>query len=213
MDASLVGGVAVLERAIAYALGALAEVTPEALGRPTPCRRWNLYDLLEHVDDSLVALQEAAQSGRVGGGVPYYVPGSPVPPLHRPGRRPGGEVVPRVRAQAVRLLGSWTNADDAAVVCVGEVPMSAPLIAGAGALEVTVHGWDVAQACGRPRPIPAHLADELLDLAVLFVRPADRPGRFARPIELPPGAPPADRLLAFLGRQPWPPAGLIMGSS
>ena len=202
MDASLVGGVAVLERAISYALGALAQVTPEWLGRPTPCRRWNLYDLLVHMDDSLAALQEAAESGRVAGGVPYYLPGSPVPPLHRPGRRPGGEVVPRVRDQAVRLLGSWAKADDTAPVCVGEMLLSAPLIAGAGAIEVTVHGWDVAQACGHPRPIPPGLADELLDLSVLFVRPADRPGRFAPPIELPPAAPPADRLLAFLGRQP-----------
>ena len=194
MDPSLVGGVAVLERAIAYALGNLSEVTPESLGRPTPCRRWNLYDLLEHLHDSLAAMQEAAEAGRVSE-VPYYLPASPGPRL-------AGGVVPRVRDRAVRLLGSWANADDSASVCVGEMPLSAPVIAGAGAIEITVHGWDVAQAIGRPRAIPADLADELLDLSILFVRPADRPGRFARPIELPPGAPPGDRLLAFLGREP-----------
>lgn len=188
MDASLVGGVAVLERAIAYALGNLAEVTPEALDRPTPCDRWNLYDLLEHLHDSLGALYEATDVGAVS----YYLPASP---------QTSG-ILPRVRDRAVRLLGSWANADDPAPVRVGEMLLTAPLIAGAGAIEVTVHGWDVAQAIGHPRPIPPDLADELLDLSVLFVRPADRPGRFARPIELPPGAAPSDRLLAFLGRDP-----------
>ena len=55
MDRALVGGVAVLERAVAYTLGSLAMVTPEALWRPTPCRHWDLYDLLEHLHDSMAA--------------------------------------------------------------------------------------------------------------------------------------------------------------
>jgi uncharacterized protein (TIGR03086 family) len=76
------------------------------------------------------------------------------------------------------------------------------LIAGAGAIEVTVHGWDVAAACGRPRPIPDELADELLDLSVLLVRGPDRPGRFGRPVAVPVDASPGDRLLAYLGRHP-----------
>ena len=250
MDASLVGGVAVLERAIAYALGNLAYVTPESLGRPTPCDQWNLYDLLEHFHDSLAALHEAAEDGRVGG-IPYYLsdsapgssqsgspprgsmpPGSspagpcpdgrswrPGPPPAGRSRRPGdpmltgfhparsgrasaADVVPRVRDRAVRLLGSWASADGSAAVCVGEMLVTAPLIAGAGAIEVTVHGWDVGQATGHPRPIPPELAEELLDLAVLFVRSTDRPGRFARPIPVPATAPAGDRLLGFLGREP-----------
>ena len=65
-----------------------------------------------------------------------------------------------------------------------------------------MHGWDVARACASDRPIPADLADELLDLAVVLVRAADRPGRFARPAPVPAGAPAGDQLLAFLGRTP-----------
>lgn len=203
MDASLVGGVAVLERAIAYALGNLAYVTPESLGRPTPCDRWNLYDLLEHLHDSLAALQEAAEEGRVGG-IPYLSSASPTPGSVRLNGRsaPVADLVPRVRDRAVRLLGSWANSGETAPVCVGEMLVTAPLIAGAGAIEVTVHGWDVAQACGHPRPIPPELADELLDLSLLFVRSGDRPGRFARPIPVPATAPAGDRLLGFLGREP-----------
>ena len=116
--------------------------------------------------------------------------------------RPADAVIPLVRDQAVRLLGAWANANGSAAVCVEDELMTAPLIAGAGAIEVAVHGWDVAEACGQHRPIPDELADELLDLSVLFIRGRDRPARFARPIALPANAAPGDRLVAFLGRQP-----------
>jgi uncharacterized protein (TIGR03086 family) len=190
-EAALLGGVTVLERAIAYALGSLAMVTPEALGGPTPCAQWNLRDLLEHLSDSLAALQEAVEVGRVAGG-----------PLPASGGTAGDAVAVLVRDRAVRLLGAWANAGPTTEIRIADEPVSAPLIAGAGAIEVTVHGWDVSQACGHPRPIPGELADELLDLSLLFVRDRDRPGRFAPPIAVPVGAPAGDRLLAFLGREP-----------
>jgi uncharacterized protein (TIGR03086 family) len=186
MDRALVGGVAVLERAVAYTLGSLALVTPEALGRPTPCRHWDLYDLLQHLQDSMAALQEAVDVGRVDR--------CPTPAV--------GDVILVARAQATRLLGSWANAGGPGAVCIEESPVTAPLVAGAGAIEVTVHGWDVAWACGVVRPIPDELADELLDLAVLFVRGRDRPGRFGLPVGVPADAGAGDRLLAFLGRHP-----------
>jgi uncharacterized protein (TIGR03086 family) len=186
MDRALLGGIAVLERAVAYTLGSLALVTPEALTHPTPCRNWDLYDLLEHLHDSMAALQEAIDVGRVDRHPTAAV----------------GDVVGVVRARATVLLGAWANAEDGTAVCVEDSPLTAPLVAGAGAIEVTVHGWDVARACGQNRPIPDDLADELLDLAVLFIRARDRPGRFGPPIGVPLEATAGDRLLAFLGRQP-----------
>jgi uncharacterized protein (TIGR03086 family) len=183
MDA-LVGGVTVLERAVAYTLGSLALATPGQLANPTPCSRWTLRELLEHLGDSLAALEEAATTGRV---------------TLTPATHPFG-AIPQVRDQAVRLLGAWTKINGASPVRVDEAPLTAPLVAGAGAIEVTVHGWDVAQACGVSRPIPFSLADELFDLSVLMVRPWDRPGRFDPPRHPPPSANPSERLLAFLGR-------------
>jgi uncharacterized protein (TIGR03086 family) len=186
--AAVLGGVAVLERAIAYLLGSLASVTPGMLDRPTPCHYWDLHDLLEHLRDSLIALQEAVSAGRVS-----CTPAT--------GAYGGDTIVLEVRDRAVRLLGAWANTAGAAPVRVADAPVSVPLIAGAGAIEVTVHGWDVAEACGRPRPIPDELADELLDLSVLLVRTTDRPGRFGRPVPVAADARPGDRLLAYLGRQ------------
>ncbi|MEU6778429.1 hypothetical protein ABZ912_04450 [Nonomuraea angiospora] len=85
--------------------------------------------------------------------------------------------------------------------------MTAPMVAAAGAIEIVVHGWDVARACGEQHPIPDLMAEELLDLAHLFVTDVDRPHRFATPRTLPPRASAQDYLLAYLGRDPnWPTA-------
>ena len=64
-----------------------------------------------------------------------------------------------------------------------------------------MHGWDVAQACGVDRPLPAGLALELLDVVPLFVGADDRPGRFAERVDVPVHARPSTRLLAATGRR------------
>jgi hypothetical protein len=46
----------------------------------------------------------------------------------------------------------------------------------------------------------------LLPIAPLLITPATRPGLFADPVRLPGPASPGDQLVAFLGRQPSPPA-------
>jgi uncharacterized protein (TIGR03086 family) len=184
MDVALRAGVAVLERAVAYCLGSLSLVTPALLSAPTPCARWDLQALLEHLIDSMAALQEAAELGSVT---------LTAPP-------PATGVIPLARDRATLLLGAWASAAKTFPVRVEHLTMSAPLVAGAGAIELATHGWDVAQACGSPRPIPPALADELLDLAVVLIRPADRPGCFSRPLPPPCEPSPGDRLLSFLGR-------------
>jgi hypothetical protein len=74
-----------------------------------------------------------------------------------------------------------------------------------GAVEIAVHGWDVARACGYNRSIPAPLAEEMLWLAAVLVTDDDRPARFAPPVALSPLASPGARLVAFLGREPCEP--------
>ncbi|MGH3947728.1 MAG: TIGR03086 family metal-binding protein [Pseudonocardiaceae bacterium] len=188
--APLIGGVGLLERAITYTLGSLHIVTPEGLSNPTPCRDWDLRALLRHMNDSLLALQEAIDIGRVDLDCACGDGG------------PDADPVAVVRDRACLLLGAWTNASDPQVVSIAGVSVATGIVTGAGALEVAVHGWDVAQACGRPRPMPPPLAEELLPMAALVVTDADRPARFAAPRDLPPAAGPAGLLLAFLGRRP-----------
>jgi hypothetical protein len=89
-------------------------------------------------------------------------------------------------------------------VAVGDRELTASMVAVTGAIEITVHGWDISVACGTPLPVPLGLAAVLLPIAPLLIIPATRPGLFADPVRLPGPAGPGDQLVAFLGRQPRP---------
>lgn len=189
-SAPLLGGVGLLERAIDYALGSLDGVTPAHLSYPTPCAEWDLRALLDHLNDSLLALHEAASIGRV------------YPDAGDWAQTPGVDPVALLRDRANRLVGAWSAPLPRREVSLGELELTTAVLTTTGAFEVAVHGWDVSAACGRTRPIPAGLAEEMLDLSELLVTDADRPARFATPVAAPNGATPGDRLVAFLGRHP-----------
>jgi uncharacterized protein (TIGR03086 family) len=100
-------------------------------------------------------------------------------------------------------MGSGNDGDDR-LIEVGGTPLRSLVLAGTGALEIVVHGWDLAQACGVDCPIPDALAAELYDFARFTVSPTDRHPQFADPVPVPVGATPGDRLVAYLGRDPRP---------
>lgn len=189
-------GVELLDRAIAYTRGSLALVRADLMSAPTPCAGWDLRALLTHMDDSLVSLHEAGSVRRVRVDVPPAAP---------------DDLVESLRTRACQLLAEWT-ADWATGAVGGESrdvlvdgrPVTSPVLTSAGALEVVVHGWDVAVSCEAPRPIPDDLAAALLRLAPVLVTDADRPARFGPQLTAPPGALSGERLLAFLGRDPRP---------
>jgi uncharacterized protein (TIGR03086 family) len=178
-----------LDRAIGYAVGVAGEVAPELLPRPTPCRGWDLEMLLRHANESLAALHEGADAGRVGL-VPAAAQGEPAADLAR-----------IFRERAGRLRSAWASAGRRRrVVYIAGCPLAATAMEGVSALEIAVHGWDMSQACGHRRPIPQPLAADLLTLAPLLVPETGRHPLFAAPAAVPPGAGPSDRLAAFLGR-------------
>jgi uncharacterized protein (TIGR03086 family) len=183
-------GTGLLERAIGYALGAVAGVTPELLDRPTPCGSWDLRTLLHHLDDSAAVLQEAVSRRRVG----------PVPAA---GGAASADPAADFRGRAAGLLGAWAGAEgDGRVVAVGGLPLAAGVVAAAGAVEIAVHGWDVARACGRHLPVPHRLATDLLRVCPLLVPAGGRDPLFAPSVAVPAAASPSDRLVALLGRDP-----------
>jgi uncharacterized protein (TIGR03086 family) len=182
--------VGLLERALGYTRLALVDVSVDLLDRSTPCAGWSLEELLAHMEDALDAFLEAA-SGVVA-------------------VRPAGAATGRVGAlqeKACALLGAFSEAVPERVV-VGGAALSGRLLVTTAALEITIHGWDVAQSTGRGAPIPASLAGELLTVAHRVIDPADRGPRFARPLPVAVDASPEDLLLAFVGRDssgpPWP---------
>ena len=193
--AALIGGVALLERAMAYTLGTLELVTPTVLGRSTPCAEWDVRALLDHMADSLDVLCDAADVGLIGNA------------RSGPERETADELVSAVRTRACRLLGAWVHADEPDVVAIYGRTLSRTIVASTGAIEVAVHGWDLARGCGHDRTIPAALAEDLLHIASLVVTHRDRPHRFGYPVAVPTDATPSDRLVAFLGRDPRPTGG------
>lgn len=169
----LTGDRALLARATGYALEGLAEV-PD-LDRPTPCPGWDLRTLLVHLADAADAVTAFARTGDLA-------------PPGPPGRG-GADPVAVARDRLLVLLDAASSAADGAA-------------ARAGAVEVGAHGWDVARACGSPRPMPPRLAADLLAMATSSLPDRVRPVLFGPPVELPDTAPAEDRLVAFLGRQP-----------
>lgn len=189
--APLSKGLELLDSAVSYVLASAALGTAQLLRRPTPCPGWDLETLLDHVSDSIWVLHEAINAGDRAGAVP---PGYPAP---------GSDPVARLRDQAAGLLGACAVAGPAERrVTIGDRELTASMVAVTGAIEITVHGWDISVACGACRPVPPGLAAVLLPVAPLLITPGTRPGLFADPVRLPGPASPGDQLVAFLGRQP-----------
>jgi uncharacterized protein (TIGR03086 family) len=183
----LIGGPELLERAIGYTLGSLQLVGPHSLCCPTPCSAWDLKALLTHMNDSLAALHEAVDSGHVG--------------LASPSGHPAVDLVAELKDRACGLIGAWTGSTRQRVT-IADRELTDVIVSCAGAVEIAVHGWDVARACGVDRAIPRRLAAELFELAQLFVSEDDRPERFGRVVSTRLGAEAGERLVAFLGRVP-----------
>ncbi|TDE24942.1 TIGR03086 family metal-binding protein [Actinomadura sp. 6K520] len=173
-----------LERAIGFALTAVQAVTPEMLPRRTPCASWDLEMLLLHLRDSLSALHEGVSLGQVA------LTSAPPARDEHP--------VSAVRVSAIRLLRA---SGALGRVEIGDRRMEGELMAAAGAVEVAVHGWDIAQASGERRPVPPGLAEELLKVCPIVV-PEPRGPLFADPVDAGPDAGAGERLVARLGRRP-----------
>jgi uncharacterized protein (TIGR03086 family) len=184
-------GAELLGRALSYALCSARSVTPALLTRRTPCDGWDLGMLLRHANDSLAALQEATETGEMD----MWPSAEPLATRQDPAAA--------FRAGASRLLATVGGGDRTSVVTVSGLPLAAAVVARTGALELAVHGWDIARSTGLPRPIPAALAVELLRTAREVVPlTARRRPLFAPPVPLPAHADPSDRLIAYLGRAP-----------
>jgi len=183
------GAITLVAAAIRYTLGVCASITPGELSRSTPCAQWDLRTLLAHLTESMADLETGLRTGQLG-----LDPGQPPEPAP-------GDPVEILRDRAAELLcAAYCGGASGQFVAVGGLPVPADVVACTGAVEIAVHGWDVAAARGSYCPIPATLATRLLVVCPLLI--AGREGLFAVPVEIPAQASPGDRLLGFLGRSP-----------
>ena len=192
---TLPGAIGLLAGAVSYMLGVCAPLGPEEMALPTPCPHWDLARLLSHLCESMADLEAALRTGRLD--------------LDGPPGRTGGDPVEALRDRAAELLcAGYCYGGPERFVTVDGLPIPAGVVACTGAVEIAVHGWDVAAARARAGradgfrevPIPAALATRLLRLGPLLV--AGREGLFGVPVEVPAQASPGDRLVGYLGRHP-----------
>lgn len=170
----------------------LTGVTPDQLGRPTPCAEFDVGQLVQHLY-GVADRVEAMGHGRPAASVPAFVDALPT------------ELAAGYRERAERSQAAW--ADDAALTRVAVAPFG-PLpgaqILGVYVSEQLTHGWDLAVATGQP----AEAAPELAELGERSIRPVLDPlprggvVPFGPAVEPAPGAGATERLAAYLGRSP-----------
>ena len=179
--------VAVLDSAVTWTHSCLQLARTSPLSLRTPCSEWDLGQLLVHMDESLVAFAEAAELGHVNLDPP---PVSPDP----------NQLVDRIVNRACRTRAAWQQRLTSAPIGVGDLALGRDTTALVGAMEIAVHGWDVARATGQDRRLPEDLAARLYGVALAVVTPGERGRRFAPAVPVPASAPASTRLLSHLGR-------------
>jgi uncharacterized protein (TIGR03086 family) len=185
-----------LVRAITYARSMTDEIDRKDLSQPTPCRGWDLRTLLRHINHSLATLHEGIGQRSLTLDQAKQATAEVMP---------DDELLGSFQHRARRLLEVWAQSGDDAddgTILVAHRPLHRTTVASTGALEIAVHGWDIAEARQFHAPIPPALARHLLVVARHLVLPSSRPAEFAAPVPATDDATPSDRLVAFLGRDP-----------
>jgi uncharacterized protein (TIGR03086 family) len=190
---------------VAPVLTALAEVVdvPVAdLDRPTPCARYTVRELRDHV---LGWLQLFAAA--------FDDPDRRVPRPDADGYRAADDARDPsqvVRAAADRLLGALDDGVLRSRIVMSQARMDGSAVAAMALGEYVIHGWDLATATGRawsPSEAACTLSLEFFSGMITPEYRGDGEGGFFDvEVAVPDDAPVLDRLLGFAGRDPrWTP--------
>lgn len=162
----------------------LRRLTPDDLGRATPCAEFTVGDVGEHVVRSMVLL------GSVAGAVSSTAFAA------------SGSLDERVAVTAEAALEAWRWRGLGGSVAVGRSTLAADLAVEIIPMELLVHGWDVARATGSQIDVAPEVAGYVLEQARSLIT-ADKRGRsFAAEVPAGPSATALERLIAFTGRDP-----------
>ena len=172
----------------------VAAVPDDALDQPTPCARYTVGDLLDHIAGFAIAFTAAARKTPLDG-----APSGDAANLASDWR----ERIPRdlvAAGEAWRDPDAWTG-----MTAAGGVDLPGEQ-AGVVALdEFVIHGWDLAKAIGQPAGYEGPGLEAVYE-AVSHFRSAGIEGLFGPAVQVPDGAPLFDRILGLAGRDPaWVP--------
>lgn len=182
-----------LERALYQAHNVLSGVSPSQFNESTPCAKWNVKDLSNHM------VSGALMFGMV-------TRGETLPDIPDATDFTSGDLVSSFDAARQSILAAWEEPG------VEEREMNFPfailpaeMAARVELMEVLVHTWDLAHATGQDPLLDNSLAENVLDFASVMVPDALRSAQgdpFGFVVAEPDSAPPYVRLAGLMGRQP-----------
>jgi len=176
-------------------MGRLIEaVSDTALGLPTPCERYTVGDLLDHVAGTALAFRAAAGKRPLPGG-----PSGHAANLADDWRS-------RIPADLMAMAEAWSSPDAwTGMTAAGGVDLPAD-VAGVVALdELVIHGWDLAKATAQPAGYDGPELEAVYGMVQHFASSGIE-GLFGPPVEVADHAPLLDRILGVSGRDPsWEP--------
>jgi uncharacterized protein (TIGR03086 family) len=187
------GSLELLSAADSRLLSLVAKLGPDDLGRPSPCAGWNVRSMLSHAISSIDAFS-AAVDGRGGPSEADLFSGADIL---------GVAPLDVARESVERSHEAWASLTgwDASVTTVLGA-MSAAQAVAIITYSTLIHSWDLAVAIGEPVEFTAAEAD-LAGAVGSQIVPAMRPkGLFSAEVQVPAGATPTQRLVAFAGRNP-----------
>ncbi|MEV4560361.1 TIGR03086 family metal-binding protein [Kitasatospora sp. NPDC049285] len=164
--------------------GAAAAVPADRLAAATPCERFTVAELLEHIGGIL------ADSERAAARVPRGEASSAA-----------GSAPAEVAAGAERAAAAWLRPE----AMEGETEfgpglMPSSLAAAVTLQELAIHGWDLARATDRPYPVGEEAGAVLLGVVEQLAEQARATGGYGEPVAAPDGASAFERALALSGR-------------
>lgn len=169
-------------------LALVAAVRPEDLALPTPCAGWNVRQLLDHmVWENLMAASIAEHAPRTDHTADHL-----------------GDDHLAAFADSVRAARAAFTGSGMLHRTYGPYEAPGAMIVQQVVVELLAHGWDLARATGAPTVLAPEVAEETLAAArrIYGAAPRTAGSSFAPERPAPAGASAADRLAAFLGRDP-----------
>lgn len=177
---------ATYERAIATFKQVLANCDEADYDKQSPCASWKVRDVVDHLVDG-----SGFFVGAVGG---------------QPGGAIDGPPAARFDAASEQILAAFNEPgalDKEVDLPFGRMPAS--VLVGIATTDTFQHAWDIAKATGQPTDLDPEFASALLTRAQSTIpdqmRGDDGVAMFGPRREAPTGAPVADQLAAFLGRE------------
>jgi uncharacterized protein (TIGR03086 family) len=163
-------------------------IDPMALNDPTPCERFTVHDVLDH----MIVLGTRFAHGFRGEDIPDVA----APPVY--GRVPAREF----RAAMEELLAAVESPGAMERTLASPVgPLPGSTFARLVAFDGLVHGWDLAVATGQGFEVPSDVVAEIDGFARAALTDDLRDGdTFKQPNPAPQGATPIEQIAAFSGR-------------